>query len=93
MLPAFDASARCRIALASWLLKGLRCYQVSADAGACSRVLRDSQSSTSVGARKQAAKAKKQDSDPGEAATVMSVPLTANQIESTAFYGYLDYMV
>lgn len=84
-------SLYCRVALATRLLRGLKCYHITAAGVDTSKLV--SQSTNILTQRltkQQAAKAKKRDADLGEAGTVTSMPASPTQIEATKFYSQLD---
>ena len=85
----------CRVAVATRLLEGLRCFHITA-AGTSAWNAAPTDSKNTIVPRQtkqQEAKAKKRDADLGEAVAVTTARLSVSQIESTAFYPYLDLTV
>ena len=84
----------CRVALATRLLRGLKCYHITAAGADTSKLVSGSTNIlTQRPTKQQAAKAKKRDADLGEAGTVTSMPASPAQIEATEFYSQLDTLV
>lgn len=84
----------CRVALATRLLRGLKCYHITAAGADTSKLVSQSTNIlTQRPTKQQAAKAKKRDADLGEAGTVTSMPASPAQIEATKFYSQLDTLV
>jgi len=85
----------CSVALATSLLKGLRCFTITAAGATSAKSVPMDSKNTPIPrpTKQQAAKAKKRDNDMGEANAVTTVPLSISQVESTAFYSYLDVAV
>ena len=81
----------CRIALATRLLRGLKCYHIIAAGADASKLVNNAP--TQRPTKQQAAKARKRDADLGEAGAVTSMPATITQIEASAFYSQLDTLV
>lgn len=87
-------SVYCRVALATRLLRGLKCYHITAAGADTSKLVSQSTNIlTQRPTKQQAAKAKKRDADLGEAGTVTSMPASPTQIEATKFYSQLDTLV
>lgn len=84
-----------RVALATRLLQGLKCFHITAAGAPSSRSVPTDSKNTPIPrpTKQQAAKAKKRENDLGEAGAVTTSLLSAPQIESTAFYSYLDYAI
>ncbi|DBA96326.1 TPA: hypothetical protein ACH3X3_002503 [Trebouxia sp. C0006] len=84
-----------RVALATRLLRGLRCFTITAAGATSAKSVPTDSKNTPIPrpTKQQAAKAKKRDNDLGEANAVTTVPLSISQVESTAFYSYLDVAV
>ena len=85
----------CSVALATRLLRGLRCFTITAAGATSAKSVPTDSKNTPIPrpTKQQAAKAKKRDNDLGEANAVTTVPLSISQVESTAFYSYLDVAV
>ncbi|KAL3162534.1 hypothetical protein ABBQ32_010188 [Trebouxia sp. C0010 RCD-2024] len=80
-----------RIALATRLLRGLKCYHITAAGADASELVHNTP--TQRPSKQQAAKARKRDADLGEAGSVTSMPASIAQIEASAFYSQLDTLL